>query len=1236
MKLYPPILEGTIPAFYFNNAKRRSQEPGDQWSEEKTVTAIIVPYEMNRGVSNADFYSMELKLKMVQDTSNKWQTIRAYEVDKENKLAYFDVSDLSVEITRFINIGQFYKAQIAYVRKITNENGEAEREIGYYSTVATIKYTAKPKVTIGNLYKDQTNRHLYSYIGYYSQSKKDYQIIENYLDSNIADDAVETNIEDLNTKESELDAFVEQAENLEVSGTEVQTFNLLRTASIDVLEDEATTIESYKNSSGGGGGGGRKAITVKKGGGYTRAHKIHSIKSRCNIKFKKIVSLRSAYEESIQEQEDALKQIEEKLKENTTATKEEKEKYKREQARIEAEKAQTEEKKVQISGIINNAAGVIDNIGKVIVDIGTKLVNGIVGYVGDFFNTTSDKNESSEEEIEDQTLSTDLQKELDNHKIYYIDYCDTDTDNILVPFSFSYGGDSAEKVYTYKFDLYDENLNLIDTTDWKYHDTSTDLEIDESQDFCRFDRDLDLNKPYYIEYTVRTINNLEVSSGKYKIAQEEGYGPSIDIKIKPQLDFENGRVNIILSGSSDENNFEKITTGKFKILRASEESNYNHWEQIADFALYGQRPSSFLHRDYTVKQGVHYIYAIQQYNKYEIFSSKVLSDKIYVDFEHAFLYDGERQLKIKYNPKVSSFKATKLESKLDTIGSKYPFILRNGNVDYKEFPISGLISYKVDEEFCFIKEDFLKQEVGTTNLIGENIADERNFKLEVLAWLTNGEPKVFKSPGEGNYIIRLLNVSMTPTDSLNRMLHTFNGTAYEIAEYNYDNLVKYGFINNKVIKNDQILWKTIKLSDWGKGFKDLPSETRANLFDKDNYGNALSIKFEGMTPEDRFYIDDGIERGVGLSKEFGVASYKNTVNGETVIEQTGYVITIGATGQYIININDIDVISDEEGEGKISKIVYLNAFDNPISADKVVTHQGTITYSYKGQPWNSFDNIKNIQTFYKPQEQFRGPYGATSNSNIFGLDIIKQITDVRTSIQSFSYMKFYCKDLQKVYLKNNKYYSDPNGVNPEGGILLNQWDAVYEVIDSETGEFIEYIDGYSKDKYDIYCTKISINGDLVDLSEIYEYYLDEFKTIEKELLIGNGVIAEIGYQEVVNKFSFEEDVDSSEDLEFFKKEISPKAEKIKKIYYDLEEADNPPNKSRYRKIYGNNSLESGFNTGNITIDKPNELISYQLNKNIAWQSDIENGELNTDNSLLKAYIDYLEVLEAKISEEKER
>jgi hypothetical protein len=73
-----------------------------------------------------------------------------------------------------------------------------------------------------------------------------------------------------------------------------------------------------------------------------------------------------------------------------------------------------------------------------------------------------------------------------------------------------------------------------------------------------------------------------------------------------------------------------------------------------------------------------------------------------MDFEDMFLTDDSRQLKIRFNPKVTSFKNTILESKMDTLGGKYPFFFRNGNVKYKEFPISGLISMLSDEDSEFM------------------------------------------------------------------------------------------------------------------------------------------------------------------------------------------------------------------------------------------------------------------------------------------------------------------------------------------------------------------------------------------------------------------------------------------------------------------------------------------------------------------------------------------------------
>jgi hypothetical protein len=91
----------------------------------------------------------------------------------------------------------------------------------------------------------------------------------------------------------------------------------------------------------------------------------------------------------------------------------------------------------------------------------------------------------------------------------------------------------------------------------------------------------------------------------------------------------------------------------------------------------------------------------------------------------------------------------------------------------------------MDEENLFMSEEEFAVEEKTTNLIGSNLTNERIFKLKVLEWLTNGEAKLFRSPTEGNYIVRLMNTSLAPNDTLGRMLHTFSTTAYEVADFTY-------------------------------------------------------------------------------------------------------------------------------------------------------------------------------------------------------------------------------------------------------------------------------------------------------------------------------------------------------------------------------------------------------------------------------------------------------------------
>lgn len=369
--------------------------------------------------------------------------------------------------------------------------------------------------------------------------------------------------------------------------------------------------------------------------------------------------------------------------------------------------------------------------------------------------------------------------------------------------------DTTERVYQYQFIVYGDEEE-IENSGWLLHNTQSDTELTSSQDSYTIRYGLANGNTYTIVYNIITNNNLEVNSASYEVTMNE-IDPIVpdyllDVKtkydyVKGGIDYQNGGIIILVKpfGGKDEIQLK----GTYLLTRTSSESEYKIWDIIGNFSLNTtiSKDNPYKIKDYTIATGVGYRYGLQRYNTNNIFQKKVVSDVVIPYFEDAFLYDGKRQLRIRFNPKVSSFKPVVQESKKVTLGRKYPYVLRNGVVDYKEFSISGLISYLMDNDEMFMSEDELlsltsDEFMETTDIIDENIAVERRFKIAVLDWLNNGSIKLFKSPYEGNYLVRLTNVSLSPNDTTSRMIHTFSCTATEVADYSISALEDYNLLTD--------------------------------------------------------------------------------------------------------------------------------------------------------------------------------------------------------------------------------------------------------------------------------------------------------------------------------------------------------------------------------------------------------------------------------------------------------
>lgn len=658
--------------------------------------------------------------------------------------------------------------------------------------------------------------------------------------------------------------------------------------------------------------------------------------------------------------------------------------------------------------------------------------------------------------------------------------------------------DVTEKAYSYCFELKDADGNIVATTGTQIHNSSEDISTTESQDRWAIRKNLIEGIPYYITYKVTTTNGLECESQSYVIVAQESVNSDLQNKcdLIATPNFEDGYIHLSLRPKVKK----EVINGSFVLARSSSEDNFESWNEIYRFSyknlhvfgnisaeaddLSTEHPETWNNKDlplwddFTVQQGVEYIYSLQAYNAKGLYSNrmvnkewelnykdkdmdasgnykdadgyderrkgyyfKAVEKKVTVDFEDMFLYDGERQLKIRYNPKVSSFKSTVLESKIDTLGGKYPFVFRNGNVEYKEFPISGLLSLISDPNEYFIKgiqtakllyrseatgDEYITP--GDTHVTMDNLRRERQFKMEALAWLTNGKPKLFRSPGEGNFIVRIMNVSMTPLDVVGRMLHNFSGTAYEIADYNFDNLNKYGFISAPERDNRDLKVGQIKLAEPSGDF-----DVANNII----YTPAIyQANFTNVRP--------------------GTIIAINFADGLGSIE-----VEIGTTGAYYVLVKD----------KAISSITLLRAGNEAIFNRNIIPkisewEEGMLTFCYyDSKPTDNFSRISNISV----QDEFRQFIGVNHNVNI-----IKELEDIRRETGRFHYIRVYERQIVPIYkLSDGRWSKNQYGTNtfydydwnPATIYLWNglTYDTNF-VGSGKVGEF--YFDGHPNNKMD--------------------------------------------------------------------------------------------------------------------------------------------------------------------------
>lgn len=377
--------------------------------------------------------------------------------------------------------------------------------------------------------------------------------------------------------------------------------------------------------------------------------------------------------------------------------------------------------------------------------------------------------------------------------------------------------DSAEKEYmkSYRikiwevgYEVYDRYEILIYDSDIVYTEEYNPNEINHEITYKLKD-----GVQYIFDCSFVTNNGYEESERQPFIIIRSGLN-KLNAKVQASPDNENGRVAISITALHED----AFYLTKLNIRRSCSSNNFMTWEDVHTSPIMPHDRLEYTWYDYTAQPGVWYKYCAQRMstiypdkddenNSEDLYGAVVEArDPVMLYTDDMFLTRGDMQLRIRFDPKVSSMKTTFSESRIETIGSRYPFFKRNSNIEYKVFPISGTITRYCDDEKIFISDedcfgDVESQEYYKVFNKINNISEyqdwnyEREFRNKIVDFLHGNNVKLFRSLSEGNILVKLMDISFTPNEILGRRIYSFSATAYEIDECTIDNYFKYGIIN---------------------------------------------------------------------------------------------------------------------------------------------------------------------------------------------------------------------------------------------------------------------------------------------------------------------------------------------------------------------------------------------------------------------------------------------------------
>ena len=381
--------------------------------------------------------------------------------------------------------------------------------------------------------------------------------------------------------------------------------------------------------------------------------------------------------------------------------------------------------------------------------------------------------------------------------------------------SVKFDANDTQYLKSYRIRLYDNNEVLVKDSGQIYANKYANI----NQINYNYQYNFEQGVNYYVDVSITTNNLYSTNNNpdRYTFMITEYSYDKLEATISAEKDNRNGRIGIHILGTTSE-----IFVGSITIRRSSSKNGFSVWEDVHTEVLNNGTSLDYTWWDGTIQSGVWYKYCAQKRNSRGHRGVIIeLKNPIMLEFEDIYLSAEGLQLNVSLNPEISQYNHTVVESKNETIGSKYPYIKRNGNVDYRVFSLSGIISAFMSNqqypETYIVQNGTVRKNVLSQNLMeasrailykdylslydnynAENHINNHNdyiyehdFRQKVIEFLYKHNVKLYRSTTEGNILVKLMDINFTPDKTSSRLIYNFTCTAVEVDKCSIENFDKY-------------------------------------------------------------------------------------------------------------------------------------------------------------------------------------------------------------------------------------------------------------------------------------------------------------------------------------------------------------------------------------------------------------------------------------------------------------